>query len=324
MSPVRKPTFGARVKAELARLDAPRACCRRSELLALVREAGTFHILPKGRYALEVEAPDAAVARTVYRALAALEIGAEVRLLAPGRGRPSERFVVRVEAGDRRTFIRAGALDGRGKLASGVPKAVLAKRCCAGAYLRGAFICRGSVAEPRAPAHIEIRSPDRPSASAIAGLGPRVGARMKVRAHRGWAAYAKDVSSVGRLLAAMGAHQGYLEWEQSSVFATVRSDANRLANADEANIGRVVRASVAQRAAIRSLEESRGLASLPPALREAARTRLAYPDASFEELGRRLGVSKAGVADRLRRIVRLAEPAPPAPAKRRLARRARR
>lgn len=303
------------MKAELARLDAPRACCRRSELLALVRSAGTFHILPGGRYALEVEAPDAAVARTVYRSLAALQIGAEVRLLQPGRARPSERFVVRVEAGDRRTFIRAGALDGRGRFATGVPRTVRAKRCCSGAYLRGAFICRGSVSEPRTPAHVEIRAPDRTTAGGLAGLAVRVGARAKVRAHRGWAAYAKDVASVGRLLAAMGAHQGYLEWEQSSVFAAVRSDANRLANADEANIGRVVRASVAQRSAIRSLEEARGLRSLPPALRDVARARLTHPDASLSELGRRLGVSKAAVADRLRRLVALAS-APPSSRKR--------
>jgi cell division protein WhiA len=307
----RKPAaFGSRVKAELARLEAPRACCRRSELLALVRSAGTFHILPGGLYALEVEAPDASVARTIYRALASLQIGAEVRLLQPGRGRPAERFVVRVSSADRRIFIRAGALDARGRFTSGVPRSVRAKRCCSGAYLRGAFICRGSISEPRSPAHVEIRAPDRAAAAGIAALAGRVGGRAKVRAHRGWAAYAKDVASIGRLLAAMGAHQGYLEWEQGSVFSAVRSDANRLANADEANIGRVVRASVAQRAAIREIESSRGLRSLTPALREVARARLAHPDASLSELARRLGVSKAGVADRLRRLMALGPPPP--------------
>lgn len=303
------PSFARRVKEELARLVPPRECCRRSELVALVRSAGTFHILAHGRYALEIDASDAGVARRVYTALSRLGLSPEIRLFSPGRARPRERFVVRVESTDLRPFKRTGALDAEGRLSPDVPRAVLDRTCCAGSYLRGTFLARGSISEPRRPAHLEIRAPDRETVSSLATLAARVGAKAGVRAHRGWAAYAKDSGSIGRLLAAMGAHRGYLEWEAGGVWSAVRAEANRLANCDQANVRRTVRAAAAQIAAIETLDRAGRLDRLPSALREIVRARREHPDASLDELGRlcRPPVSKGAVADRLRRLRALAE-----------------
>jgi hypothetical protein len=312
--PARRPgeataSFSRRVKEELSRLKPPRECCRRSELVALVRSSGTFHILAQGRYALEVDAPDPGVARRVYGGLSALGLSPEIRLFSPGRAHPRERFVVRVETGELRAFVRAGALDAHGRPGTGVPRGVLGRRCCSGAYLRGSFIAHGSVSEPRRPAHMEFRAPDRATASALGALARRAGASARVRVHRGWSAYTKDSSSVGRLLAVMGAHRGYLEWEAGGVWSGVRAQANRLANCDQANVRRTVTAAAAQRAHIEALERAGTIEALPAALREIARERVEHPDASLEELGRlcRPPVSKGAVADRLRRIASLAE-----------------
>jgi cell division protein WhiA len=306
-----RASFTRRVKAELARLRAPRACCRRAELAALLRSAGTFHILGGGRFALEVEVADPGLARKVYAGLAAgFASHAEIRILEPGRARPRQQLVIRVEEAALAPFIEAGVLDGSGRIRPGVPPALVARRCCAGAYVRGAFLAHGSVSEPRAPVHLEVRVPDRPTANGIQALIERLAAGARVRSHRGsFAVYAKDGPTVGRVLAAMGAHDGYLEWEQGSVWKSVRGQANRLANCDEANARRTARAAMEQRAWAERALAVYGDRGLPPALSEVAHLRLSHPQATLEELGRlcRPPVTKPAAADRLRRLGKLAE-----------------
>ncbi len=303
-------SFTDRVKSELARHRAPRECCRRAELAAVLRSAGTFHIVGGGRFALEVDVPDAGIARKVYTGLAAgFAEPAEIRILEPGRARPRQRFVIRVQGAALSPFIDVGVLDGGGRLRPGIPAKIVARRCCAGAYLRGAFLAHGSVSEPRAPVQMEIRTPDRVTADGVRALAERVGASMRVREHRGgFAAYAKEGAGAGRLLAAMGAHNGYLDWEDGAVWKSVRGEANRLANCDEANARRTARAAMEQRAWAEHALARFGDQGLPAAVREVAHLRLAHPDSSLEELGRlcRPPITKPAVAGRLRRLERLA------------------
>ena len=307
--------FTRRVRAELSRLRAPRACCRRAELAALLRSAGTFHIVGAAypantRFALEVEVSDPGLARKVYAGLAAgFASHAQIRILEPGRARPRQLLSIRVEEAELPRFIDAGVLDRAGRIRPGVASKLVARRCCAGAYLRGAFLAHGSVSEPRAPVHLEVRAPDRTTAAGLLGLVERLGASARIREHRGaFVVYAKDGASVGRLLAAMGAHAGYLEWEQGSVWKSVRGEANRLANCDQANVRRTVRAAMEQRGWAQRALDLYGERGLPSALLEVAHLRLANPDATLEELGRlcRPPVTKPAVADRLRRLEKLA------------------
>jgi DNA-binding protein WhiA len=89
------------------------------------------------------------------------------------------------------------------------------------------------------------------------------------------------------------------------VIAETRARANRLANADEANLMRTARAAHAQLEAIRLL----GVDTLPPRLVEVAELRLRHPEASLRELARRARppITKAAVQRRLAEITRRAE-----------------
>jgi DNA-binding protein WhiA len=88
--------------------------------------------------------------------------------------------------------------------------------------------------------------------------------------------------------------------EESSVLAAIRGDANRLANADHANLVRTSRAAHAQLEALRRLD----VESLPDDLRELAVLRLRDPTASIAELGRRCRppLTKSSAYRRLRRM----------------------
>jgi len=92
-----------------------------------------------------------------------------------------------------------------------------------------------------------------------------------------------------------------LRLEEHALLAAARAEANRLANADEANLERVVRAAHRQLEAIRALD----LEELPAELAEIAQLRLRHPSASLGELAAkaRPPISRSAAQRRLQALV---------------------
>src|SRR5207244_100251 len=90
-------------------------------------------------------------------------------------------------------------------------------------------------------------------------------------------AYAKGAEAIADVLAAAGASDAVLVFEERAVIAATRARANRLANADHANIVRTTRAAHRQAQAVRRLASEGRLDALSPRLREAAELRLRHP-----------------------------------------------
>ncbi len=101
-----------------------------------------------------------------------------------------------------------------------------------------------------------------------------------------------------------------LTFAERAVVGAAKARANRLANADHANLVRTSRAAGAQLRALRRLQRRGGLARLPQQLQELAELRLAHPSLSLRELGLkcRPPATKATVHRRLQKLIRLAEP----------------
>jgi hypothetical protein len=110
------------------------------------------------------------------------------------------------------------------------------------------------------------------------------------------------------LLALMGAAETVLALEERSVVAETRARANRLANADHANLVRTSRSAQRQLAAVARLRDGGDLVGLPDPLREAAELRLRHPTESLRELAARTDprATKAAVHRRLRALEELA------------------
>jgi DNA-binding protein WhiA len=202
-----------------------------------------------------------------------------------------------------RTLHEAGVLDAAHRPLERPPRRVLGRRCCRRAYLRGALLGAGSLSGPRDP-HLEIRTTEPEGARFVAAVAAREGSELRVLERRRHAvAYAKGVDRIVDVLAAAGAGDTVLALEEAAVVAEIRNDANRLANADHANLVRTSRAARAQIDAVRRLD----LDALPDDLRELAELRLRLPTASTAELARRARLTKASAYRRLRRLVELAE-----------------
>jgi DNA-binding protein WhiA len=294
------------LRDELAQIAPPRRCCCHAELSALFHASGAWH-LRGGSVAVHLDLASPAVARRAFALLRDLGVRSEIRTYRRQAFDRATRYQLHVEVDDRGLDVlrEAGVLSSSGAPLERPPRRVVGRSCCRGAYLRGALLGGGSLSGPRDP-HLEVRASGTEGARFIAELAEREGAKMRVAERRNHAvAYAKGHEAIADLLALAGASDTTLRLEEDAIVAATRSRANRLANADGANLVRTARAAHAQLEAIRSLE----LDSLPPLLAEIAELRLRHPSASLRELAAkaRPPITKAAAHRRLRAVVRRAE-----------------
>ena len=294
--------FSAETKDELARVLPSRPCCRAAERAAFAAVAGQCRETAEG-LVLDFELAQAATARrlfTLWKEVQGVRPLLQVRCLR----RPGHRAYA----------VRLGPVPPRHPLAERLrevaAEALPWRRCCRRAYVRAAFLARGSLVEPEKTYHVEWDVGPAAARAAVAdclaslGLAPR-----QVRRRRGGAVYLKGAEQVVAVLQLMGAHRALLELENVRIVKEMRSDANRLVNAETANVDKTVRAALDQIEAIRRLEARLGsLERLPRALAEVARARLSQPYASLAELGAALKppMTKSGVRHRLNRLLELA------------------
>ena len=157
---------------------------------------------------------------------------------------------------------------------------------------------------------MEIRSASRTGAEFLASVAAAEEIALQVFDRPGHSvAYAKGTSAIADLLAAAGASASVLELQERAVIGATRSRANRLANADHANLVRTSRAAHEQLEAARVLARDGRLERLPAPVRQAAELRLAHPTASLRELALECDppATKAALHRRLRKLVALAE-----------------
>jgi DNA-binding protein WhiA len=299
------------VRAELAGIDPRKACCRLAELSALVRSAGTVHLRGGGRIALHVEVSSPAVARRAFTLLRSYGVPGEIRTFRSQSFDQTTRFQIHLDDDARALQVlnEAGVLDSHLAPLERPPARVVGRPCCRAAYLRGALLASGSVSGPR-NAHLELRSANVEGAQFLASLAGEEGFRLAVHDRgRHAVAYAKATETIAELLAFLGAHEAALRLEENAVVASTRARANRLANADHANIVRASRAAESQLRAISRLRSDGRLENLPHELREIAELRARNPTLSLGELARRLEppATKAAAHRRLAKLQRLAE-----------------
>ena len=295
------------LREELAAIAPERDCDRLAELSGLFHVAGSAHLRGRGSVDVHLDLVSSGVARRAFALLRAFGVDSEIRTYRRAAFDHSTRYQLHVEGTPHAyaTLHRAGVLDASHRPLDHPPRRVVARRCCVGAYLRGALLGAGSLSGPR-DAHLEIRAAEPEGARYLAELAARAGGELHVHERGSHAiAYAKGTEAIADVLVAAGGSGVTLALEEQAVLAAIRADANRLANADHANLVRTSRAAHAQLEAVRRLD----LDALPDDLHELASLRLRHPTASTAELARRCKppLTKASAYRRLRRLQELSE-----------------
>jgi cell division protein WhiA len=297
------------LRNELAGIAPLKECDRLAELSGIAHTAGSLHLRGRGEIALHLDLASPAAARRAFSLLRGLDVSSEIRTYQRHAFGRETRYQLHV-AGEGRALQ---VLHEAGVVSTGLaplerpPQRIVARVCCRGAYLRGALLGSGTLSGPRSP-HLEVRSATRAGAEFVASVAGRAGVTMSVfdRA-RHTIAYAKGIGPIADVLAAAGASDAVLLFEEQEVMGATKARANRLANADHANLVRTSRAARVQIRAVKRLER-RGLDKLPPKLREIAALRLRHPSLSIRELAAKCSppATKSAAQRRLARLVDLA------------------
>ncbi len=187
---------------------------------------------------------------------------------------------------------------------------LLKNSCCRRAFLRGAFLCFGSMSDPNKGYHLEFVCEYEAWAEQIRQVVASFDIEARIiRRKKYYVVYLKEGAGIVDLLNVIGAHRCLMELENLRVEKEVRNSINRQVNCEAANITKTVNAANKQIQDIELLQKHYGLSNLPENLRQMAKIRLEHPESSLQELGGYLNppVGKSGVNHRLRKLSEIAE-----------------
>jgi hypothetical protein len=174
--------------------------------------------------------------------------------------------------------------------------------------IRAAFLACGSVAAGTHGYHLEFVLADGETAERLAWMLRSTGrtAKTTTRKQR-LLLYYKDFDAIVDVLTMIGAFSAVLHLEDVRALRETKNRIHRLVNTEAANLERAAQAAALQCRLIEYVSSAYGLAQLSPALREIAELRLAHPDESLAELGRRCNpaIAKPTVGSRLAALGRL-------------------
>ena len=312
-------SFSGEMKEEIARLIPEMEEEVRAELMAIIRFCGRI-LRQEESVAVFMETENVVLAKTYVKLIKrAFDLQVQLEIRRHGTGKYNQYFILLSERPE--DMLYSEERPERQKLqqalqaicmwsAQADPRGFLKTPGSMRAYIRGAFLCTGSMSDPGKSYHFEMVCEDEQTAQILKELmaGFFVHAKVILRKQR-YIVYLKDSEEIIQILNVMEAHRSLMELENIRIIKDMRNSANRQSNCDSANINKMVRTAARQVDDIRYIEEHFGFEQLPPQLREMAQVRLENPDVSLQELGTYLDppVGKSGVNHRLRKLKEIAE-----------------
>ena len=178
-----------------------------------------------------------------------------------------------------------------------------------GAFIAGAFLACGSMADPEKSYHLEFVTKNKELCTGLCAVLERNIPGVKSTYRRGChMVYYKDCVQIEDLLTLMGASKACLAVIDVEMIKEVRNRANRVTNCETANIGKTVAAADSKARDIRLILDERGIGFIPETLREAALLRLQNPELSLKELADLMEepISRSGMYHRLEKLSEIA------------------
>lgn len=191
---------------------------------------------------------------------------------------------------------------------------IQSRRCCMEAYLRGAFLAKGSVNDPKsARYHLEIAISNENEAIFVQKIMNEFDLNAKmIRRRNDLVIYLKDVQAIKDFLRIIGASKTVFMLEDIVLKRNFASDINRILNCDIANEMKTLDAAKDQLRYIKYLEYNYPLDKLDPKILMVMKVRKDYPEATFNELIVVLKeqydvvITKSGLNHRFRKIKEIA------------------
>lgn len=309
-------SFSSETKNELARIETEKKCDSLAEIAGFLRMCGSVKLVGGGRMDVKLTTENPAIARRFMKLIKSY-FGAKVNLMVAENNLTKKghfyELTINSDMNAEQILREAGILrvqEGCNYISDDIPSDLIKKRCCKKAFLRGAFLGSGTVSDPEKGYHVEIVCSSEPLATDVRRLINSFGLHAKM-VHRksNIGVYLKESEQIGDFLNLLGAHGQLLEFENVRVIKDVRNKTNRIVNCESANLDKTVGAASRQIESIHLIESTRGLASLPEKLEQAARLRLEHPEAALGELADLCDppMKKSGLNHRFAKIDEIAE-----------------
>lgn len=310
-------SFSVDTKNELARLEPEKKCCMLAEIAGFIRMCGSIRLAGGGKFKIIMSTENPAVVRHYKKMIkdyfdvdATLEIGQSTTL------KKAKIYFLTITPEDRSEQIlrETGILmvkEGRNFISDGIYEGLIKTKCCRKSYLRGVFLGGGTMTDPEKSYHIEficntvnLGNDVKKLINSFSGLHAKLITRKK-----NFVVYVKESEQIIDILNILKAHGQLLKFEDTRIMKNLRNQTNRISNCDSANMDKALKASENQIAAIRKIQEKKGLNVLNDKLREVAELRLENPEATLQELADMVDppMKKSGINHRLKKIERIAQ-----------------
>ena len=183
------------------------------------------------------------------------------------------------------------------------------------AYLRGAFLAKGSINDPKKSRyHLEFLVDTSYEADYIMGLLNYFDLHSKVISRdKGYMTYVKEAEKIGDFLRIVSANNAILYYEDIRIYRDHKNMTNRLNNMEQANVDKTINASREQLEDINLIKDKIGLDALNDKLKDVIIYREKYPEVSLSELSEIISseldkkITKSGLSHRFRKIKEIAD-----------------
>lgn len=299
-------SFTSEIKQELMSEEGEK-CCLKAELSAMIRMNGLLATV-NGMTYLDIQTESAAIARRIFRLIKHFfEEPVDLVVRRKMKLKKNNIYIVRIKQHAALLLDNLEIAYEADSFELSEMEWTLQHDGCKEAYLRGAFIARGSINNPETSSyHLEIFNIDSEHNHILCQLlnGYDLGAK-ELQRRNGYIVYMKEAEKITGLLNIIGANNALFKFEDVRIVRDMRNSVNRIVNCETANLNKTIGASVKQVDNIHYIKAARGLDVLPDKLREVAEIRIAYPEATLKEVGELLPsgpLSKSGVNHRLKKI----------------------
>lgn len=292
-------SFSSDVKSEISKAENISSCCFHAQVYGLV----LFAHFSKYNLSITTENTDVFSLYVSY-----LREYCGVEPIISKSGTKKMTAYVKSDADKTKVFDKFGHSFNEATLR--INRANISDECCAGAFLRGAFLSCGTVTSPESGYHLEFVVPYKKLCTDLMKFLDELNLNPKYIVRKGnHIVYFKDSESIEDILAIIGAQDASLYVMGIKIEKDVKNKVNRKLNFEISNISKTVDAAQIQISSIELIESRQGLSSLPDNLQKIARLRLEYPESSLSELEKLLDepISRSGINHRLNKIVKIAQ-----------------
>lgn len=279
-------------------------CCKRAELYGILYASGIF-----SREKIKLVSTVEELANLAVKRLHDIFfIDANLYVSEKRSGEADERRSFKITVVLKKELERIFRLFKYGELdpADEIKEDIFKCQNCRAAFVRGAFMASGTVSDPDKGYHLEINFLRESAADKMTGFlsGILPEPKRTVRKNE-FVLYYKDSESIESFLAFIGATNAAFTIMNKKIERELRSDANRRANSELANITKTVSAAGDRIAAIRELKRRGILETLPDELKITAEIQLANVEATLSQLAllHEPPITKSGVNHRLKKLM---------------------